>query len=283
MPYCQRVQLASGRRSRRHQLFEFQDFAWFPALWRDTITDWLREAVVVGGRVYEPAVPLVARLLKSAGTNRIVDLCSGGSGPWEYLKNEIDDLRHLDDAEPVALTLTDRYPNVEAFQAAVQRLGSDVDFRAESIDARQVSGDLPGVRTIFSAFHHLNPTDAQAVLADAAASGQPICIFDFTRDSWWARRELLWWVPISMAQLVHTWRPRKWGQLLFTYVIPVTVIASTWDAIASNLRMYLAEDLAAMTADLGGEGYRWEAGELQAGDQQPITYLLGYPVSTQDA
>ena len=283
VPVARLPRAVRGVPARRRQLFEFQDFAWFPAAWRDTITDWLREVVVVGGRVYEPAVPLIARLLTSAETNKIVDLCSGGSGPWEHLKNDVDGLRSTDGDDPVALTLTDLYPNIKAFQAAVRQLGPKVEFQATPVDARRVPAELDGVRTMFSAFHHLPPTVARAVLADAASSRQAIAIFDFTRESVWSMRGLVWWVPLSMVRLVHTWRPRKVSQLIFTYVIPITLIASTWDAIASNLRMYLVEDLGAMTADLGGEGYRWETGELQGNDGAGITYVLGYPVPSAES
>ncbi len=269
--------------ARRLQLFEFEDLAWFPVVWRDTITDWLREVVVVGNRVYGPAVPLIARLLKSTGTNKIVDLCSGGSGPWEHLKNDVDAVRKTDGDDPVALTLTDLYPNIEAFQSAVGRLGPEVEFQATPVDARRVPVELDGVRTMFTAFHHLPPIVARAVLADAASSGQAIAIFDFTRGSWWSMRGLIWWVPGSMIRRVHTWRPRKASQLIFTYVIPITLIASTWDAMASNLRMYLVEDLAALTADLGSDNYRWETGEIQEADGQPITYVVGYPLHSAAA
>ena len=263
---------------RRYHLFEFQDLAWFPALLRDSITNWLRDEVVVGGRVYESVAPLVAQLLKSQPTSQLVDLCSGGSGPWEYLKAEIDDLCRSDGCGAPTLTLTDLYPNAEAFRVAAEHLGQGVNFCLEPVDSRRVPHDLPGVRTMFSAFHHLQPPAARAVLADAATSRQPIGIFDFTRGTRGSNFLLAWHVPLSLVRRVHTWRPRNRILLLCTYVLPVTLITCAWDAIASNLRMYLSEDLARMTADLGSESYRWETGVIGASDPNPITYVLGYPV-----
>jgi hypothetical protein len=261
---------------RRRHLFEFEDFGWFPSLFRDTITSWLADSFT---GMYEPVVPLLARLLEVDGSDRVVDLCSGGSGPWEYLKPALDAARTEAGQKPVALTLTDRFPNVGAFTAAASRLGDGVAFRAEPVDARAVPADLGGVRTLFTSFHHLDRPDARAVLADAADAGQAIGVFEMTRRDWDVIRGVLWQVPLSMVRSIHKWRPRRRAQLFFTYVVPLIVATSLWDAVVSQLRAYRASELAEMTAGLGGDGYRWETGELRLpGRDDVITYVIGYPV-----
>ena len=264
----------SGPVRRRH-LFEFEDLGWFPHLFRDTITSWL--AASFQG-MYEPAVPLLARLLEGEGSGRVVDLCSGGSGPWEYLKPALDAARAEAGHKPTTLTLTDRFPNVPAFTAASERLGADVDFRAEPVDARAVPEDLGGVRTLFTSFHHLDVPDARAVLADAARAGQAIGVFEMTRRDWDVIRGVLWQVPLSMLRSIRHWRPRRPAQLFFTYVVPLIVVTSLWDALVSQLRAYRASELAELTAGLGGSGYRWETGELRLpGRTDVVTYVIGYP------
>jgi hypothetical protein len=265
----------SGPRRRRH-LFEFEDLGWFPNLFRDTITAWLRDAFV---GAYEPVVPLLVELLARDGSERVVDLCSGGSGPWEYLKQQVDGVRKDDGHSPVSLVLTDRFPNIAAFRAATSRIGPDVDFSSQSVDAREVPDDLTGVRTLFTSFHHLDTLDARAVLADAARSGQAIGVFEFTRRDWSVIRGVLWQVPLSMLRTIRKWRPRSRAQLFFTYVVPLIVITSLWDAVVSQLRAYLPSELASMTDGLGGEDYRWQTGEVCSPDgRDPITYVIGYPV-----
>lgn len=267
---------SSGPRSRRH-LFEFEDFGWFPALFRNTITDWLRDAFV---GAYSPVVPLVVRLLEHAGSDRVVDLCSGGSGPWEYLKGQVDDARTGRGYGPTSLTLTDRYPNVPAFKAATARIGAKADFRSEPVDAREVPAELSGVRTLFTSFHHLDPQAARAVLADAAGAGQAIGVFEFSRRDWANVRDTFRFLPMSMWRTVHTWRPRNVPRLFFTYVAPLIVLTSLWDAIASDLRSYRPDELEELARGLGGDGYRWEAGEVSAPDSTIlITYLIGHPVT----
>jgi hypothetical protein len=267
---------ATGPARRRH-LFEFEDLGWFPTLFRDTITSWLADTFT---GIYDPVVPLVVRLMDAAGTDRVVDLCSGGSGPWEYLKPAVDRARAEAGDPATLLTLTDRYPNVPGFAAACGLLGPATSYRKDPVDARSVPEDLAGVRTLFTSFHHLDHADARAVLADAAAAGRAIGVFDMTRRDWDVIRGVLWQVPLSMFRSIHTWRPRRPWQLFFTYVVPLIVLTSLWDAVVSQLRAYRPGELAAMTEGLGGERYRWETGEVSApGSSDRITYVIGYPVS----
>jgi hypothetical protein len=207
-----------------------------------------------------------------------VDLCSGGSGPWDYLKEQVDRARMERGDTRTALTLTDLYPNITAFTQAVARLGPDAGFRSEGIDARNVPSHIKGVRTLFTSFHHLDTPDAQAVLANAARAGQAIGVFDFTQRDWTVIRNVLWQVPVSMFRSIHHWRPRRRAQVFFTYVVPLIVLTSLWDAVVSNLRAYRPSDLAAMTANLGSDEYLWETGVASApGSDYRITYVIGYP------
>ena len=64
----------------RLQLVELEDLPRFPAILRDLSTDYL-EWAQERFRTHLAAVPLVSRALEEAGTDRIVDLCSGGGGP----------------------------------------------------------------------------------------------------------------------------------------------------------------------------------------------------------
>ena len=69
---------------KRIHLFELEDQPWFPRIIRDLTTDYLhfmQTALKLEGAL----LPLVERALRESGTNRIVDLCSGGSGPVPLL------------------------------------------------------------------------------------------------------------------------------------------------------------------------------------------------------
>lgn len=72
----------------RLHLFEIEDQPWCPRILRDYTTDFLQFALHVGDN-YAPAAPLIEAELQAYGERRIVDLCSGGGGPWTRLLPEM--------------------------------------------------------------------------------------------------------------------------------------------------------------------------------------------------
>ncbi|MCK9874639.1 hypothetical protein MXD59_02375 [Frankia sp. Ag45/Mut15] len=264
---------------RRRHLFEFEDLGWFPGFLRDAVTDWLRDTLVVGRKVYAPVVPMLIELLDSQGTNQIVDLCSGGSGPWAHLKPDIDQARAAVGDLPVTVTLTDLYPNVAAFEAAAKKIGDGLQYRTESIDARSVPTDLTGIRTMFTSFHHLRPDAARVVLADAFSARRAVGVFEFTERRWAPIAQTVVLAPVLVLANAARHRPAQWRRLLLTYVLPVVPVAVTWDGIVSNLRTRTAVEMLALTADLAADDYVWRTGQT-AGSRSgpPVTYLLGTPM-----
>lgn len=260
--------------ARRH-LFEFEDQTWLPSRVRDGITDFLRDALVVGGRVYAPVVPLLDRVLKHAGTDRIVDLCSGGSGPWIHL--------HADLAAAgisVRLILTDKFPNHAALEAAASAIDADrVRYEARSVEARAVPAELAGVRTLFTALHHFRPAEVAGILQDAYRRREGFAAFEFTERRVGAVLGTLVIAPMLVLTTTFRRRPDRLRMVL-TYLLPVIPIAVTWDAVVSNLRTYSVAELRSLVADLDDPGYAWEAGVVPGeGRNPPVTYLLGYPLT----
>ena len=66
------------------QLMELHDRPWFPKFLRDFVTDDL-ETILNFVNVYGRLRGALRNALRNAGTNRVVDLCSGGGGPWRWL------------------------------------------------------------------------------------------------------------------------------------------------------------------------------------------------------
>jgi hypothetical protein len=213
----------------------------------------------------------------------VVDLCSGGGGPWEGLARALEREYGL----AVRVRLTDRYPNAGAVAAARRQredggVGARVEYVAEAVEAERVPEALAGFRTIFSSFHHLGPAEARAVLWSAMAAHQGIGVFEL------ARRGLktvlvLCAAPLLVLLLTPGIRPFRWARLFWTYVVPVVPAVIWWDGVVSCLRAYAPEELAAMVEGLGQEAedagvgrYRWRVGEARRG-MLPVTYLVGWP------
>jgi hypothetical protein len=258
---------------RRH-LFEFEDFAWFPAWLRDGMTNYIaafHHVLDTKGQIAE----LVARALARAKEPRVLDLCSGGAGP---MLDVVERLRREHGFSDVELTLSDLHPN----QACAERIQAQGDprirYAKDSIDAAAVPEQETGVRTMICSLHHLRPDTARAILEDAERAGQPFVAFELSDNS---KPRWLWWLAIPFAFVLVFFvtplvRPLSWQQVLFTYLIPVIPCFIAWDGAVSNLRTYTARDLRELVSSLGRGGYQWESGTLP-GRGGNRSYLLGLP------
>ena len=159
---------------KRHHLCEIEDKLWCPDTFRNLITDIL-EFIVVSFRIYEPVIPLIKEVMRRMKTNQIIDLCSGGSGPWSQMQAQLQG-----EQEFVSVTLTDKYPNIQAFEKIKERSNSKIQYISESVDATSVPVYLKGMRTIFSAFHHFEPDAARKILQNTVNSRSAIGIFEFS-------------------------------------------------------------------------------------------------------
>jgi len=252
----------------RKKWFELHDHRFFPRFLRDLFTDGL-ESIWNQTHTYRVVVPRLQAAMEEAGTQRIVDLCSGGGGPWIRLRQELT----KNGGAPVSVSLTDKYPNAEAI-ARTQAAG-EMSFHPKPVNAMQIPDEMKGFRTIFSSFHHFGPTEARAILADAASQRQGIAVFDAAQCK---TLTLLAIVAVPFINLYATpgIRPFRWSRLVWTYLLPVVPLTLFIDGILSCLRSYSPADLHELTEGLGGDEYHWEIGEEPSGPLQ-ITYLIGRP------
>lgn len=253
---------------RRWHLFEFCDQSWWPAALRRLLTDYLQTGMELS-RPFRPRSDLLVRALQESGTSMVIDLCSGGAGPWEGLMAELREQTGL----PVSVVLTDKFPD----PSAAQRLQTvdGIRYHLQSIDAQSVPSELDGVRTLFNCLHHFQPEQVRGILQDAVNQRRAIVVFEALRRSWWElfrihRTPLLVWLVTPQI------RPFHWFRFVFTYLIPIGPLAIWWDAVVSTLRCYTVDELLDMAHSLDGAEYAWEAGTYQQ-NGVPVTFLAGYP------
>lgn len=255
----------------RLALPEIEDAARLPSWLREGITGYLRAAIRLG-KVYAPVVPDLARLLREHRSSRIVDLGSGGGGPWPELRSDLEAAGIPD----LQLTLTDLHPNLAA--AAELERHPGLQYARESVSALNVPTTLTGVRTMFTALHHLEEPDVRAVLLDAQASGTPFFAAEATHRS---LRGLLvtLLVPVMVLLLMPRVTPRRTLPLLLTYLPPLLPLAIWWDGFASTCKTYRAEELRHITEEISVPGYRWTVAERRAERAPlPVTVVIGEPV-----
>jgi hypothetical protein len=259
----------------RVHLFEFTDQTWYPSLFRAIQTDYLQFVASLGSS-HRYLLPLIRKCMEQTGTSEVVDLCSGGSGPWPGLVRQAQT-----EGNPIHVNLTDLYPNPGAVERWADGLHPGIRYLAEPVDAHRVPAHLKGVRTLFEGFHHFRPEDARAILQGAADQRAAIAIFDIALTPPWGPLMLILSPVMTLfSYLVLTpfIQPQTLTRLVFTYLLPVVPLATCWDGIVSLLRGYSIPELQTLTAPLQREGYTWECGRAETGT--PIftyTYLLGYP------
>lgn len=253
---------------KRRHFVELGDLSRWPRAFRNAETDYLATALRVV-RTYSVTVPRLAAALKKCGATQIIDLCSGGGGPWSEL---LPALRA--EGADVSVCLTDKYPNTAALATIAEKVPG-VRFEAESVDARDVPERLTGFRTVFTAFHHFQPADARAILASAVRDRQGIAIFEAASRTPGALAMMLL-VPLAVWLLTPVIRPFRWSRLFWTYLVPVVPAEVMFDGVVSCLRIYTPEEMKAMAIEVGGEAFDWEAGiDYPPGSAIPIPYLIG--------
>ncbi len=251
----------------RIHLFEFEDLDWFSDFLRDYGTDFL-QFISNLTNMFHPVVPVLQKVLEKSGTTQIIDLGSGGGGPIlklnKVLKKENPGLKIL---------LTDYFPNIDALELAKKK-ADNIYYINTPVDARNVPGNLKGLRTLFLTFHHFEPKDAKKILQNAVNSKNAIAIFEGQERSF-ASLLAMFLSPISVLFTTLFIKPFKWRRLLFTYLIPLVPLFVWWDGIVSSLRTYSVEEMKNLISELDNkDDFEWEVGRIRSGPGF-ILYLLG--------
>jgi hypothetical protein len=260
---------------KRPHFFEFTDLSCYPDSFRRFQTDYLQFVASLGsGHKY--LIPLFKRAMQNSHTNEIVDLCSGGTGPWVHLVEQFEQA-----GLPVDVTLTDKYPNLEYVRKLAENPHQRIKYLEQSVDAMAVPDSLKGMRTLFEGFHHFKPDQAKLILQDAVNKRTAIGIIEASLKPPLGIILLLLSPLITIASyffMTPFIKPRTFPRFFWTYLIPIVPIATSWDGVVSLLRTYSPKELKELTDACTSDGYTWEVGYASTGT--PIfsfTYLVGYP------
>ena len=223
-----------------------------------------------GTGMFDVVVPKIRDAMRVTGTDTVLDLCSGGGGPWRRLQPE------LAKTGPADVILSDLYPNMQAFTAMRARSGDRLRFHPTGVDATNVPANLPGLRTMFNAFHHFPPDAARAILADAVAKNRPIAIFEGINH-----RGVVAAIPLELPAILLLTpfvRPFRTSRLLFTYILPLIPLMVLFDGTMSFLRLYLEDELRELVATVPDhERFQWDIGATKVVGPFGPMHLIGIP------
>lgn len=252
----------------RIEFFEFEDFNWFPKFIRDGGTDFLG-FILKMTRFYEPTIKVIENIIAKTSHNQVLDLCSGNAGPIEFISDKID--------SKIKFIVSDKYPNISAYKKL--RLEKDIDYLSEPLDILKMGEkSTHGIRTMFSAIHHFNPSEIQTIFKNIIESNMPICIFDSGDKHLGTIIAILLFHPILFLFCTPFIRPFRFDRLIFTYLIPIIPVFTIWDGVVSILRLYKSDELLhlAKLSDTNTK-YIWSSGKLTNKLGFSITYLTGVP------
>lgn len=238
----------------RLQLFEFNDAPWAPVALRETIVEALSNTLRWGHMLDGLVAPL-ARCLQSAGTTKILDLCSGAGAPADVLCTAMVKRSH-----DVNFLMSDLFPATDKWEqltAANRRLS----FVREPVDATRIPSELGKgrVRVIINALHHFPPNVAREVLRGACHDAPGVFIAEGL-----VRNPLSFaaMAPVGLLALLATpalANDKLLQRAALTWFSPIALAAAVWDGTVSSMRTYLPEELREMTWDL--DGWTWTSGE----------------------
>jgi hypothetical protein len=254
----------------RLHLFEIVDFPLCPAVVRDATTDFIA-FMLNSHRGFNTLAPKLRQAIERTNVTRIVDLCSGGGGPWLTLEQELSKDRDL------TVVLTDLFPNRNCRDTLTRSQGRFVCWE-RPVDATSVPADLDGLRTIMSSFHHFAPAQARSILADAVGKRQGIVVIEGSDSRLRGLAMMMLW-PWLILALMPFVRPFRISRLLLTYCLPVLPLVGLWDGSVSMLRTYSPRELRSLIAGVpGNESFEWDVGTTAVpGSPLGLTYLIGLP------
>jgi hypothetical protein len=225
-------------------------------------------------KIYDPAAEVLKDLIDVTGITEITDMCSGGGGGMNTLREKLSELTEKE----ISITLSDKFPNTEAFEELKRSTGGKVSYINRPVDVLNPNNKLKGIRTIFSAFHHFKPVDAEKIIKNAVNEGAPIAIFEGAEKNLKNFIGILLFTPVFFFIITPFIKPFRFSRLLFTYIIPLIPFTTVWDGIVSILRMYSKTELLEM-AKRSGNNYKWKNGTIKNSMGTGIVYLTGYKLN----
>lgn len=267
---------------KRKELFEFEDFSWFPTSIRVGMTNLILVFHKLMGTT-EVLSNLIIDLRKTIHFNSIVDLGSGSGGPMQGVIAHINEAQNDD---KLSLLLTDLHPNPKL----VEKINSDdnefVTYHKNPINATNLSEAPKGLKTMIASFHHMNPEIAKGIFQSASNNNEPILIFEIAKNNVPFVAWLLF-LPISLSILfIMSWVMTPFSknltltQLFFTYIIPIIPLAYAWDGQASLMRTYTFDDIEILLSDIKSNSYKWEVNDAFKQNGKKLGYYIkGYPLN----
>lgn len=264
---------------KRIQLFEFEDFHWFPNVIRTSITNLIVVFLKLMGTT-RVLSSLIEKVYSKSHFDAIVDLGSGSGGAMPAAVEAFNQ----NNPKNVRLILSDLHPNPEIVERFNQPENALLEYHSDSLNAMNLEKAPKGLRTMVNSFHHMPPNVAKEILRSAQNSKQPFLAYELTENTipllaWWLFLPISLFILIVMSLIMTLFvRPLSFKQLFFTYLIPIVPLCYAWDGQASMVRTYTFDDIFSMLEEFQSEEYVWAVNPaLNNKGKKAGYYIMGIP------
>jgi len=200
-------------------LKELEDHNWFPAVFRNFQMDFIG-FMVVKLNVYDTFIEHIKTL--SLPPQPMQDLCSGSGEPAISIFKKSNCFTKLN--------LGDKYPN------QLTAPNEKIFYETKSEDVLHMEFKSGRCYTMFNAFHHFTDEDKLKIIEKIQASGSSAFIVEILEPSALCLLQVLFTTLVGSLILTPLMKPFSLKRLFFTYLIPVNVIAITFDGIISVIK-----------------------------------------------
>ncbi|NEN21977.1 hypothetical protein G3O08_00470 [Cryomorpha ignava] len=242
---------------KRSLSLELEDQSWFPTSLRAYQTDFLGAIAKLLG-IYKPAKAFLKQRINT--NDQLVDLASGSGIPALITAPNTD----------VSLTLCDKFPNPK--NIGFVNSESKGTYLSKSVDI--INDQLPkaDIYLMFNGLHHFDQTEIISILKKIKSTHSRAYFFEPITPHFFT------FLKVGIATLLLPFctapftKPFRWDRLLFTYLIPVGVLATFWDGMVSVQKSYSVEKLEGLKEACAENGLDISVGILR-GRFTSVTYL----------
>ncbi len=225
----------------RLRIPELEDQGWFPAILRNYQTDFLGIAAKLI-KLYEPLIPVLGR--NASAKCAICDLCSGNGAAAIYATAGAR-------KAGAKLILTDKFPNTN-FQDYVQL--NSVEYSKISVDILHDRLPKAETYTMFNGLHHFNERQIEQVITKIKAQNGDALFIEPLQPNFAVLLKVMIATTLGALLFIPFIRPFRWYHFVFTYLIPIGIIATMWDGIASVINAYSQGQLLKIASELEKKG-----------------------------
>lgn len=198
---------------------ELEDYSWFPSVLRNGQTEFIG-FIVSGFNVYEGFVTYLEAL--ALPRRPMTDLCSGSGEPAVSIFSKCNCF--------TSLSLSDKYPNVSRYE------DERITYDGRATDVLDLKFKQDRYYTMFNAFHHFSDEEKTRIVEQIQQSGSGAFIVEILEPTIICLLKVIFTTTIGSLLLAPFIRPFSLRRLFFTYILPVNVLAITYDGILSVLK-----------------------------------------------